>query len=385
MNEMVAQIQSIPGLIREVAHSYDEAVRATLDDRLGRSIQRIYLTGCGDSHHAAVGSELAFEHLTGLPIEALTSMQFARYAAESLPTSEPGGNLVIGTSVSGEVSRTLEALLLGKKYGATTLALTATPASRIGRAVRFMIDTTQPPFRDTPRLIVPGMRSYVANQVGLLLVAIRIGEARGQLLADEARLLRREIENLGDAAEKTILANEGVTQALADDWQDAREFVFVGAGPNYASALFSAAKILEASGDPAMGQDTEEWAHLQYFAREASTPTFLISAGGRDLSRAAEVAVAARQLGRRVAAVVPVSALSITSQASRVLPLAEGVREMFSPVISAIPGSLFAAYRADVIGEPYFRNFGGGRSFEGGGGISRIRSSETLGLEQMPD
>jgi len=57
--------------------------------------------------------------------------------------------------------------------------------------------------------------------------------------------------------------------------------------------------------------------------------------------------------------------------------------EMFAPVISAIPGSLFAAYRADVIGEPFFRNFTGGRSQEGGGGISRIRTSETIGLEML--
>jgi len=41
--------------------------------------------------------------------------------------------------------------------------------------------------------------------------------------------------------------------------------------------------LLEASGDTAVGQDTEEWAPLQFFARSRSTPTFFISAGGRDL------------------------------------------------------------------------------------------------------
>jgi glucosamine--fructose-6-phosphate aminotransferase (isomerizing) len=30
------------------------------------------------------------------------------------------------------------------------------------------------------------------------------------------------------------------------------------------------------------------------------------------------------------------------------------------------------------LGEPYFRGFGGGRSIEGGGGISRIRTSELV-------
>jgi glucosamine--fructose-6-phosphate aminotransferase (isomerizing) len=95
--------------------------------------------------------------------------------------------------------------------------------------------------------------------------------------------------------------------------------------------------------------------------------------------------VAARQIGRRVAAVIPTSVQAVADRASRVLSLAEGVREMFSTVISTIPGSLFAAYRADVIGEPFFRNLAGGRSTEGGGGISRIRTSEVLDPKQWPD
>ena len=381
MNGMIAQIYSLPDLIRTTARSYAASVHAALDDELCRSAARIYLMGCGDSHHAALGCELAFEQLTGLPTEALTSMQFSRYAAEFMPGANPASSLVIGTSVSGEVSRTLEGLLMGRKYGASTIALTANPSSRIGLAAGTTIDTAQPPFQDPPGLVIPGVRSYVANQVGLLLVSIRIGELRGHISGVEAGNLRQEIEALGGAAEQTIAANDSAARALAESWQDAREFVFVGAGPNLASALFSAAKILEATGDPALGQDTEEWAHLQYFARLADTPTFLISAGGRDLSRTAEIAEAAHHIGRRVAAVVPAHALSISSHADRLLPLAGGVREIFSPVISAIPASLFAAHRADVIAEPFFRAFGGGRSVEGGGGISRIRTSQILDTE----
>jgi glucosamine--fructose-6-phosphate aminotransferase (isomerizing) len=54
------------------------------------------------------------------------------------------------------------------------------------------------------------------------------------------------------------------------------------------------------------------------------------------------------------------------------------VRELFSPLIAAIPAELFAAHRAEVIREPFFRDFSGGRSTEGGGGISRIRTSDIV-------
>ena len=89
MNGMVAQIHSIPDLIRNLVPKYDEAIRSVLDPLLVRSTQRIYLTGCGDSHFVSVGSELAFEHLTGAPTEALTALQFSRYTADTIPRCVP--------------------------------------------------------------------------------------------------------------------------------------------------------------------------------------------------------------------------------------------------------------------------------------------------------
>jgi glucosamine--fructose-6-phosphate aminotransferase (isomerizing) len=60
------------------------------------------------------------------------------------------------------------------------------------------------------------------------------------------------------------------------------------------------------------------------------------------------------------------------------LPIAAPPRECFAPLLTGLPGTLFAAYRAQLLGEPYFRDFAGGRSVEGGGGVSRIRTSQQL-------
>ena len=374
---MLSQVYSLPSLIRDAARPFDDVARETLDHDLCLSLKRIFVAGCGDSHHASIGTELAFEALTGLPVEPMTALQFARYAAGYLPKTGPKTNLVIGLSVSGAVSRTKEALRLAREAGATTVALTATPGSVVANAAELIFMATTAPFPDPPGVHTPGVRSYLASQLGLLYVAVRIGEVRGHLSTAAADAVRKEILALADAAEKTMAACDKPARQLTEEWKDAQEFVFVGGGPNFATAIFSAAKVLEASGDPALGQETEEWAHLQYFAKTANTPTFIITAGDRDLSRAVEVAVAAKAIGRRVVAVCPQSAAGVRESAARVLPLADGVREMFSPLIASIPGELFAAHRADVIGEPFFRNFGGGRSDEGGGGISRIRTSET--------
>ena len=118
---------------------------------------------------------------------------------------------------------------------------------------------------------------------------------------------------------------------------------------------------------------------LQYFGRQVATPTVFIGAGGWDEERALELVTAAKAIGRRVAAIAPQgSTLAAHPELDFVWETAVSTRECFSPLLTCLPGTLFAAYRAQLLDEPYFRGFGGGRSVEGGGGISRIRSSEQI-------
>jgi glucosamine--fructose-6-phosphate aminotransferase (isomerizing) len=383
MNPMIAQIKSLPALVRQVVSVYNENIASTVSQAFCQSFDHLYLMGCGDSHHVSLATQLAFRVLAGIETEALAAMHFARYTANSL--QHPQRCLVAGASVSGEVSRTLEGMLLARKAGAQVLALTATPASRIARAADVVVDTTQPPFQDPEGMVIPGVRSYVANQVGLLLLAIYFGEQRSRISHQEAEGYRQQIHYLANAIETTIEMNEKRVEDLANQWADENEFIFCGSGPGYAAALFSAAKILEASGDAAFGQDLEEWAHLQYFAKKVSTPTFIISGAERDASRAVEVVTAALAIGRRVAVITPAEKTGLFPESAVKLPFKDGVAEMFQALLTMLPGSLFAAYQAELLSEPYFRDFSGGRSKEGGGGISRIRTSETLGLEYLKE
>src|SRR5512136_649555 len=98
-NTMLAQIYSLPEMIRGVLPVFDQAALDTLDHNLCLSARRLFLTGCGDSHHATLAAELAFESLASLPTEPMTALQFARYAAGFLSEAGPGVNLVIAISV----------------------------------------------------------------------------------------------------------------------------------------------------------------------------------------------------------------------------------------------------------------------------------------------
>jgi glucosamine--fructose-6-phosphate aminotransferase (isomerizing) len=394
---MVEEFKSLPGLLQDVFQNLDDSARNSLHPELCLSLKHVYFAGCGDSHFAPLSMELAFTSLSGLPVTVMRSMKFARYFAGNLPKMGPKMQMVVGISVSGAVARTAEALRMGRQNGITALGLTGNPDGKVARESEMMMKVTIPPMERPEGLVfpgirgnfvhgekaakgeavIPGARSYFTNQVALLLMAVRIGEVRSHLTTAKANEVREQIRGLHVAIEETIQLCDAPVKALAATWQDADDFVFCGSGPNFATALFSAAKILEASGDAAMGQDMEEWNHLQYFARKISSPTFIVSAGQRDLSRATETAVAAKQIGRRVAVVAPKRAAGLHETADASLFIAD-IPEMFSPLVSCIPAGLFAAYRSELLDEPFFRNFQGGRNVAEGGGISRIQTSEML-------
>lgn len=375
MNYFREQILSLPQLIEDVTRAFlDEAARV-LDPDFCRNVERLHVIGCGDSHFAALATELAFESIAGLPTEAQSAMAFSRYGVIhfDLPgfAQRAAASAVIGVSVSGGVTRTIEGVLRAKARGLRTFAVTSGAQTPIAQAADAVLTTRVPDLPNAAGVQVPGARSYVASLTMLYACALRLAEARGR----DTRTWRDALLRMGERAQRTIEMSDAPARALAERTLDAGEFVFCGSGPSFGTAQFCAAKVLEASGDAAIGQDVEEWAHLQYFAKAPHTPTFLITAHERDASRAAEVKTAMLAISRRVIEISP-EGLALSAEGSH-LAYAP-CPEVFSPLVACIPAMLFAAYRAELLGEPYFRAFGGGRSIEDGGGISRIRTSALL-------
>jgi glucosamine--fructose-6-phosphate aminotransferase (isomerizing) len=377
---LTRHIESLPYLVRSISDRYAMASQLVFADSLVGRIGQVYLTGCGDSHHAALAAALSFRQLAGLPCEALTAMEFARYRAGFLATATGHEVLVVAISSSGQVSRTIEAMRLARLAGAQTLAVSANPDGALAdEADKVLLTETPPTPFEEGNVVVPGTGSYVVSLLALYHSAAQLGYARGHLSAKAVDNLGEQLTQTADKMEETIEMVRPVAAEVAQSWRDAAHFIFCGSGPNYGTALYGAAKILEASGDVAYGQDLEEWAHLEYFARQPDAPLFIVGSAGWDEDRAMEVATAAKAIGRRVAIVAPLtSQLAKTGQKDALLPFAEPSSECFSPLVACIPLALFASHRAKLLDEVYFRNFGGGRSRDGGGGISRIQTSRQI-------
>jgi glucosamine--fructose-6-phosphate aminotransferase (isomerizing) len=375
-NYLLDEIRSLssqisPSLAHYASKAADIDFLAHFDD-----IEQVYLVGCGDSFHAGLCSEMFFQQTTGLGCRAMSSMAFSRYQSGYIRI-RPEKTLVIGVSSSGKVSRTIEALDLAGRAGAVTVGITTDKTSLLAEAADHIFNFHLPSiFGEDESRIIPGCRSFIASLLALYFFAARLAEAAGN--SSDSMVMEKVLDPdlISERISKTInLAEDGAKKAAAD-WQEADYFVFCGAGPNYGSACYSAAKILEASGTAAFGQDLEEWAHLQYFDRNQKVPTIVLSADGWDGDRVAEIVVAAETVGCDAALIAPSGSSMINKVGQvRILQVDGPINEAISPLFTTIPGMLLAAYHSQYMGEKYFRGFGGGRSLEGGGGISRIQSS----------
>jgi glutamine---fructose-6-phosphate transaminase (isomerizing) len=371
---MIAQVEGLPELIRGEFDRLDAAARRLLNHNECLSVKRIVIAGCGDSHMAGVAAELSFEQLAGIATEPMTAMQAGRYGAPYFDTMFPRNPLVLGISVSGTVARTREALALARKQGALAVAITGNPEAPLAGVAERVFDCKVPDFAPAP-----GVRSYRVSLLALYLLAIRLAEVRGRLTQDQASAVRQQLKGTADAIEATVRANRDRIRSLAEATAKQSQFVFIGDGPNYATALFSAAKVIEAAGRHAMGQDTEEWAHLQYFVSvDHATPTFVISPGGRGHDRVAELVEIMKRVGRTVVAVVPEGDQAIAGAADWVLPVVGQVPEIFTPMVYAVAGELFAAQLSDVVGDPPFRRFSGAYQYGNTIQTSAVLESVTI-------
>lgn len=286
-NAMCRQVWSLPELLKQQYEDLEPKTRKVLTTPEIFSIQRIVLTGCGDSHAAAMATRNAFEALTGIPTEVVPAIELSRYYSEKQLGFAPLNPLVIAVSNSGGIARVGEAIQRAVKHGAFALGVTGKAESLLGKSVSRILPLTVPSFESAP-----GTRSYLVSLLSLLLLAIRFGEVRGRYTMDQAMDYRYDLLRQAEALEKALPEMDRQMKELAAKWQELEAFDFIGAGPDYAAAFFGEAKIYEACGKYAMLNNTEEWLHMNFFMRRVDKIGTVLTCDGRSpaLSRARELA-----------------------------------------------------------------------------------------------
>jgi len=340
---MRQEIGQLPALIRTQLQKSRQTVSSLLDSLDVQAIPRVVLTGCGDSYFVGLAARWVFERYAGVHAEAIPALDLARYYVDSLPK----GTLVLPISYSGLVARTVEAARNADQVGATVVAITGRPERRLAQTAPRHLAVQIPSLGFSP-----GTTTYIGLLLATYVLAIELGVRRGTLQAGQAKALLAQLQAGADVVERAIVENDTVFEVQAQWLAEADTVVFLGAGPNWASALFGAAKLFEGAQMHGVAQNIEEWAHEQYFISGKQTRTVLLAPAGRALDRAQEIATEMRFIETPFLAITddPDSA-GWRSLTPRLAMLPGGVPELFSPLLFAVPLSLLGYYLAVARGK----------------------------------
>jgi glutamine---fructose-6-phosphate transaminase (isomerizing) len=345
---MLREVATLAADLRGYHSSGMSQARAAVESR---EVPAIYLVGDGDSYHASCAAELAFESIAKVSCRPMSALRFLEYGAEWMRCGPRYRPLVVATSSSGETPRVVDAVERANAFGAQTLCLTGIAGSTVTRVAGHSIVLDLPGKQRSP-----GIRSYQASLVGLLLLAVELGAARAAHDRGRADALGVAVLDLAGAIERTNHAIAARCHDLAATLLDAPTIAVLGAGPHHGTAMYAAAKIIEASGIPALAPDLEEWWHVERFARPFDMPMVVVAPPGRGHWRAAEVAERGTLLGRRVVAVVSADDDAVSQHAGTVLPVVDDVREEFAPLLYHLFASHLAAHLAAGLGRAPFQS-----------------------------
>jgi glucosamine--fructose-6-phosphate aminotransferase (isomerizing) len=330
---MREEIEAIPTLIAGQLAGLEPEIADLAGWLTDRRIRSLVLTGCGDSMFAGSAATLAFARLSGIEAEAVHAIDLARYRVRYLRP----GTAVVAISYSGEVGRTIEAAAQARRFGHPVVALTGPKEGRLaGEADRMLV-------LDVPTTgFSPGTSTYVAMAAALMETAVQMGRSRAG--AVDARAL---LATAPEAADVTLARSLGPAREVAERLARHRSVTFIGAGPNEASARFGAAKLFEGPQMLGVATNLEEWAHEDYFVTVAGSPVVMIAPTGASFDRAQEILAELAFVGADVVVVSDREAAGGPAW----LPLAPGLPEEFTPLLSALPLSLLAYFMAQVNGK----------------------------------
>ncbi len=287
--DFVAQIESLPELVRTEARPIDDRMRLLLKTPEIYGIRQVVLVGSGDSYFAAQAAVPAIRAWTGLPVVAMLAMEAARYVdAGVVPLGgQTRGLLVVAISNSGEAARVVEATQRLRTLGALTLAITAAPDSRLASAAE-----------RGPRHHGAGRRAGAGHPQLRRLDARglfgRPAPRRGAALHHHGRgecAARRDRRRERCAWPAAVQLSAAPIREVVDRWRAFSSVDVLGSGPALASAGYGAAKLVEAAGLHATAQDAEEFHHLNYFVADLDhVPAVAFAAGAaRAASRTREL------------------------------------------------------------------------------------------------
>ncbi|MBR4134017.1 MAG: glutamine--fructose-6-phosphate transaminase (isomerizing) [Bacteroidales bacterium] len=307
-------------------------VRDNIDRWL--AARRVIFVACGTSWHASLIGKQLFENICRIPAEVEYASEF-RYRNPVLFPDD----IVIAVSQSGETADTLAAISLARKAGAFVYGICNVIGSSIARAT-----DSGTYVHVGPEIGVASTKAFTGQVTVMAMMALCIAERKGTVSPEYYNEVADGLLSLPEKL-KEVLELSGPVADLAKIFTYAHNFIYLGRGYNYPTALEGALKLKEISYIHAEGYPAAEMKHGPIALIDAEMPTVAIVTPDvtyeKTLSNIEEV----KARGGKVIAVMAKGDMTVPGIADYVIEV-PAVIDCLMPIIVSVPLQLLAYYIA---------------------------------------
>jgi len=338
--------------IFEQPRSIKDCMRGRLDSASGRLIlgglreylnklvnaDRILIVACGTSWHAGLVAEYFFEEFCRIPVEVEYASEF-RYRNPVIRE----GDVLIAISQSGETADTLAAIELAKSKGAIIFGVCNVVGSSIPRITHAGAYT-----HAGPEIGVASTKAFTAQLTVLNMIALIVAQKKGTITEQKFRELLIEMENIPAKVEKVLKLNKQI-EAIADEFKDSTNFLYLGRGYNFPVALEGALKLKEISYIHAEGYPAAEMKHGPIALIDQEMPVVFIATKDSSYEKVVSNIQEVKARKGRVIAVVTEGDNLISKMAEFVIEV-PATLEPLMPLVSVVPLQLLSYHIAVMRG-----------------------------------
>ncbi len=215
-----------------------------------KKLSRIVIQACGTSWHAGLVGKYLIERFARIHTEVDISSEF-RYRDAVLD----GDTVVMAISQSGETADTIAGLREAKAKFLKVLSLVNVSQSSIHRESDGAIAILA-----GPEIGVASTKAYTCEILNLYFLSLYLGVLKGFVTIRELKKHFTEIRKITGQID-AILDLDRRIKKIAENFYNSRDFLFLGRGLNYATALEGALKLKEISYIHATGYAAGEMKH----------------------------------------------------------------------------------------------------------------------------
>jgi glucosamine--fructose-6-phosphate aminotransferase (isomerizing) len=293
------------------------------------AIKQIVIVACGTSWHSGLVGRSLIEEFARIPV----SVEYASEYRYRRPFRHDGA-LTVAISQSGETADTLEAMRAARAAGSRVVGVVNVVGSTIAREADGGIY-----LHAGPEIGVASTKAFTSQIVALALLGLYLGRQRGLSLPD-GQAIAHQLAELPELVDRTLALAPAV-QAVARQYAQQPNFLYLGRGVSFPVALEGALKLKEISYIHAEGYPAAEMKHGPIALIDQSMPVVFVAPRDEVYSKVLSNMQEVKARGGKIIAIMTEGSGPLPGLVDHMLRV-PSAGSLLSPVVTAIPLQLLA-------------------------------------------